>query len=296
MRKIIGTFLITVSLIIFSATFVSAESSSTIDAVNAYLMMLQFDSYFSTKDSPTTSSFAGEESINEVTGGLTLKKTDLTLPGKGGNDLNITRNFNTSMPIDQNSDIYYVSVGNYLTVREQRDSCKYLFKYYVNGQADEVVYIAYDSIKDMLNAENGTNKISVGTNYADYPEYRMTTEENYYTTYERVNDIGFVFGDSTYYLYSELPVGDGVDLTRDIYAGYDIINLHSIYNYEFSYKSSTHDYYSNNGWIFDVPMIQKICKSISDDSKDLLELYYTLYKNADLKESGIYELYGIYSY
>lgn len=35
----------------------------------------------------------------------------------------------------------------------------------------------------------------------------------------------------------------------------------------------------------------EICKVIDEDSKDLLETYYTFYKKADLKDSGIYDVY-----
>lgn len=83
----------------------------------------------------------------------------------------------------------------------------------------------------------------------------------------------------------------------DMYSSVDCADLGQ-------YKIKTHE----NGLVMDlsigeekdetsVPTVlpkkryEEIVKAISSDSKDLLELYYVLYKKADLKDSGVYELY-----
>lgn len=43
--------------------------------------------------------------------------------------------------------------------------------------------------------------------------------------------------------------------------------------------------------VFTKERYEEICNNISEDSKELLELYYTFYKKSDLKDSGIYDLY-----
>lgn len=258
MKKIIAALFIATCLIIFSGIFVSA---STIDSINAYLTQVQFNNFFSQKESPTSSSLAGTEGIDYANGGLSIVKTDLILPGVGGHDVTLTRRFNSSTPMDNSGNIYYVNVGSRISTSEQHYSYKYVFKYYVEGsESQEVVYIAYDSIADMLEAENGTNKITTSLNYKDECEFNVVSNSNYMISVV-TNDIGL--GTNTpFCIYSMMPEGEDVTLVRDASLGYAELGLDSIYSYEYISNSYKHYYSMGGGWIYDIPMLNYVSRTL----------------------------------
>lgn len=250
-KKIFNLFLISFCI---SILFTLSAEASTIDSLNEYLTQLQFNDYYSVKESFDSSNTAGTESVSTANGGLNFVKTDLTLPGKAGFDLNLTRRISSAVPVEENGGIYYVNVGNWLYSGEQRTSYKYIFKYYVDGEkATSPIYIAYDIIDDMLEAENGTNCIVVSEEFLSVSPRNMETLSDY-TTEITENSIGMTNADS-FYLYSDLPLGDAIILKRDLESEYAMLQLSSDFIYDLSYDRKTTSYYLYGGWTYDFPIL-----------------------------------------
>lgn len=238
-----------------SVLFSFSAEASTVDSLNAYLTQLQFSDYYSTEKSPSSTGEAGAECVSSANGGLSYVKTDLTLPGKAGFDLNLTRRINSSLYVDDNNYIQNVNVVSMLYRDDKRESSKYAFKYYIDGdKTTDAIYIAYDTISEMYAAENGTNQITLSSDYASTEKYTFEAENDEYVLGISAGDSGMTLDDS-FYLYSELPLGDSVVLVRDVQLDGARIVFESIYNYDFNETYTYMDFGINGGWTYDFPRL-----------------------------------------
>ncbi len=144
-----------------------AFAATTIGSLNDYIQRESFLETVMTKQSaPTAISDAGEEHINKFSGSVSYVKTELSLPGKAGHDLVIKRSFDSGENLDINGNNHSLYIYSKGSDDNMGDFNKYVFKYYENGDTTkEPLFIAYDSVYDMLKAENGTNQICLSANY-----------------------------------------------------------------------------------------------------------------------------------
>ena len=129
----------------------TANAETTLDAAEQYLQRLQFYEDMNDRSAPISSTDAGEESVNRINGGITFKKTDLSLPGKGGMDVDLTRMINSKSNIDIDGKTQSLSISGNTSLYQRNTTYKYLFRYYT--ESGSAVYIAYDSPQQMLKTE-----------------------------------------------------------------------------------------------------------------------------------------------
>ncbi len=278
MKKIIlKIMLLSVLFNLFIGVSVFAET--TLDVAQKYIQRLQFYENVNDNSAPVSVDEAGEEIINRANGGITIRQTDLVLSGKGGLDVEVTRKINNKNYIDINGNSKYLSINSLTDINVRNKSCKYVFRYYENGDiTSNSMYIVYDSPQKMLEIENEENAIWVGENYTNTSNHfkEQSNDDGIITVKYNINgDAGCNLSDK-FYVYNNLPAGNDIKLCRDTNYGYSILTIESI---------NTHPYYSEGvrreriiggGWTWELPMAQyrkTIPKLVTINGGEELQIY-----------------------
>jgi RHS repeat-associated protein len=144
------------------AAGIAASAANTTYNADLYEAMQYSQSIVPDKQTaPVSIDESGTATVNPASGNLEYEHTDLYLKGKGGLDVSLTRKLSTQSTYDS-GDVY--SIGKVLSISDQKESVKYIYKYYVDDTSD-YVYIYYDSEEQMLLAENGRGEINAAGNY-----------------------------------------------------------------------------------------------------------------------------------
>ncbi len=295
MRKFVKVALFCFLFSLASIVYVHAEV--TLDIADQYIQRMQFYEKMNAGAAPVASTDAGTEYVNEANGSVTYKTTDLSLPGKNGMDLNITRSLNSAKEYEQ------LNIINKMNIYTASTNEKYVFQYYIDNDPARRVLIAFDSVQDMLQRENGTNMLSIGSGYAQYVHvvsHDIDHEEDYDIInlsweYSDETNIGFGEG-SSYYHINELPSGSDVALYRNLQKGfiqYGLITIHS-YIHERDALLNTPEV---NYWDLELPYMQyaPTIGSVTDGSGNPLNFYYGyLYEEDGGYYSPIYTCYNGY--
>ena len=217
-----------------------------------------YEIYDPSKTAATSVKNAGTESINTSYGNLTYKATDLTLPGKNGFDLNVTREYNSNESIDlKGRKMTYYITGKF-DVNVSNESDKFVYKYYVDGNTSNPVYIAYDSEALLLEKEDN-GMLHVASDYTEYitPKWKCVKNAKIYYTYElptNADGTEFVY-DTPFYLINALPDGEDTTLVRDM----DFAPVTIVFNDNgacvYDWTEMKNRYNIGNGWSVSMPEI-----------------------------------------
>ena len=262
MKKIIFSLIASITFVFALSICVSA--SNTIGSVNDYLQREDFYNQINVeRNAPTTIADAGEESISAYNGAVAYTKQELNLPGKGGHNLVVERSFNSSQNINADGRSTIYSVGLRTEYGETADSIKYAFKYYLNGDTStEPLYIVYDSVYDMFQAENGTNSIYLSENYEEsLVDFSFKMNDGNYDTYywsvDGNNTIGITL-ESNVLAYENAESGT-LEFERETELPYGEVYTTSHFSYKYNRKYSRNlDSYIGMGWEYKIPMLQSV--------------------------------------
>lgn len=284
MKKISFVFIITTML---SCFFALSSHAGTLDSVDIYLKYSSIGQAMSSeKAAPTSIIDAGEERINTGTGGVSYYSEELSLPGAGGLDFTVGRKFNSEADKDIYGDSYYVSVKDYRDVDNPAEGEKYVFEYHTDENlSDEAIYIAFDSINDMFDAESETNTITVSAAYQAEAISLKDTNGKYKWGIESTAkngqssvDIGF---SDSFYLYEDI-IGSDIVLYRDLSKRCAILwsqyKSSSVYTKSFNYSAETE---LGGGWEYDIPVLLSL--DYNSDSRYMYD--YGLFYDAFAKET-----------
>lgn len=191
-------FLITLMIFLCAGVVtVSADSSSSSLHMLEEQYMISYGKY---KDyepalgiNPTN-----KESVDTMSGGLTITETDLTLPGKNGLDFSITRRYSSQ----ETKTRYTVLPSKYVFDDANRPAYKYSY-YDETSQTTKYIYIMFSAEEQMYQEYNS---------YAYIRPENISTNNTYYYGEKSVN--------GTNYKFFEEPVltsqsSTTVTLTRD---------------------------------------------------------------------------------
>lgn len=235
-------------------------SASTLDVLNNYLEMQQYYDIMEVKSAPVSTSDAGTEIINGGSGNLIYEANDLTLPGKGGLDLELKRTLNTHVNVGPTGNTQMILVENSAYSSETCvKTYKYIVKYYQQGDSErKPVFVAFDGISHMLEAENSTNSITVAENYSNI--YQTATnkttsieEKILYSYTIEENTAGFQYGNK-FHLYDQISSQTGdVILIRDLTVAPVKIQSDCAAIYGYSNSPEETGYTNGTPWTFDLP-------------------------------------------
>ena len=269
-KKSVFTYLPIVILSLFAVT----AHASTSQSIEDYLLSEEYYRIHANDTSaPVSISDSGEEFIDLSTGAVSYKSMDLSLPGKGGLDVNLVRRNKSDTYMDTKGNTKLFTLKDETSITTTHTSYKYVFRYYINGNtATTPVFVAYESVNEMLLAEEdgGIYTSSDYTLYAVGPDdwYRSNSSN------QLIYSIG-VGGDSlslglnvggTFYNYSALPHGSDVHLIRDKSVSYGTITYNNVAaaNNDISgtYKPGMP---IAKGWYFENPILFTSEIALADD-------------------------------
>ena len=268
MKKILF-FIIAFFTLLFGGA-VSANADTTTEALQNLLKKdAVFEIYGNNQTAPMSVTEAGSENINTVNNSMNFSATDLTLPGKNGFDVNITRSHD-SMAADRTGENYvnlteilYANIlyDSYGDVRPRQTRTQNIVaKYYLDNDVSKPYYILFKSVTEMKIFEETPGVIQVGDLSDEkkcYTTEDISTKLNYTNNYDmdfyqadasfpfpyfyRIHDI--TTSNNTYTLYrdsSESPYKIKCIFKTDYYldadTGWNTVNL-------------------NAGWYIKVPML-----------------------------------------
>ena len=185
-------------MLAFSVTaFAAASTSYVLDTLERNELL--YSIYGDEQTSPVNTDFAGTESVNPASGNLNIEKVDLTLPGKAGLDVTIKRQYNNQIQSDFQN--YNMVPGTVIDVINYRPTSLLMYKYYINGNTNDCVYLFYHNEQQLLETENAAAQI---TTSSDYTSHKFVV-----TNYTKLSDISDSRYDSSIdkYFYFDLPSG-----------------------------------------------------------------------------------------
>lgn len=165
-----------------TSALAALSTSDSLDMYNA--KQAYFETYNQEYKAPTSISEAGEEHIMTTEGTLGYRANDLTLPGKGGLDLEINRRYNSGEVCEVGGEISLYNVMR-STVTDYSNTKKDVYVYYVNGdKTTEPVYVVFDNEAALLETEED------GAIYtsSDYTESSIGWGENALNYYIDISD------------------------------------------------------------------------------------------------------------
>ena len=162
-------------ILCFSSSIVMLNAeTSTVEAVAEHIERLGVEDYFAQNTAPTNVSDGGNEAVSGMDGGLNIRKTDFSLSQRYGRNLEFNRVFNSNGYF---SDEEHTNVIRSLAIDSSMGDTghhtiathKLIFVYYLNEERTGTpVFIAYDSERDMMEREQGTNSIQVISDYMNF--------------------------------------------------------------------------------------------------------------------------------
>lgn len=291
MKKLIKVMLI--AFVICITPFVCVHAEVTLDVAEQYIQRLQFYEMIDSKNAPISESDAGSESINNATGNMTYQATDLSLPGKNGMDVDVTRSLSSGKETEQ---LTLVTRQNIYTASSNE---KYIFRYFINNDEDRPVLLAFDSVQDMLRRENNTNMLKISSEYTNYDRtvtLKHTDGLPSGNTLADDTEIGVTEG-SIYYYINEIPEGEDITLYRDLDKGYAEYGIVSIYSYIHEKTVLPAGMPKIYDWDFEMPNIYytPTQPTVTDNTGKEVNFYYgNLYASG--ASGPVYICYNGYAY
>lgn len=251
-----------IALITSLLSFGIVSEASTLDSIDIYLKYSSLNTAAKAEQiAPTSITDAGEERIDTYTGGVSYYSEDLKLPGINGFDLVVGRKFNPAKDMDILGNSQYVSVTGYnYPGDEGLDDAvgyKYVFPYHLTENcSDAPIFVAYDSICDMLNAESNLARIGITGNYTDYKYNLGDSESRYSWIINSPSETG-ITGQSDFYIYDDI-VGNSITLYRDTSKGYSVLDsrIEDSFYYE-TIETITPKMFIGGGWEYAIPTINE---------------------------------------
>ena len=284
MKKIVLTVIFSITVLL---SFGFVAHASTLDNIDIYLKYDALDRMMSTEQkAPTSITDAGEERIDTYTGGVSYYSEELNLPGKNGLDLVVGRKFNSAADIDIWGESQYISVKDYRNVDYPTEACKYVFPYHLSEDcSDEPIFVAFDTIWHMLQAEDGTTTITVSSSYEDEVIDLLDTNDDYEWGIDGSYDAGLDF-DTDMYIYDDIA-GSNVTLYRDLSKECDVIwssrPTSKVFIQDISYTKVIS---LGGGWEYDVPVVLGWEDSYLGSYDCMYGIFYDSYQ----KESVCYRI------
>ncbi|MBQ6794813.1 MAG: hypothetical protein IJO83_01565 [Clostridia bacterium] len=284
MKKVLLTVFFSLTILL---SFGFASQASTLDNIDIYLKYDALDRMMSTEQkAPTSITDAGEERIDTYTGGVSYYSEELNLPGKNGLDLIVGRKFNSAADIDIWGESQYISVKDYRNLSNPSEACKYVFPYHLSEDcSDEPIFVAFDTVWHMLQAEDETTMITVSSAYADEAIDLRDTNDDYEWGIDQSCDAGLTF-DTAMYVYDDIT-GNDIVLYRDLRKKYNIIwssrPTSSVFIHDRSYTKVLS---LGGGWEYDVPIVLGWEGSYLGNYDCMYGMFYDSYQ----KESVCYRI------
>ena len=253
MKKILSTVIFSLTVLL---SFGFASQASTLDNIDIYLKYDALDRMMSTEQkAPTSITDAGEERIDTYTGGVSYYSEELNLPGKNGLDLVVGRKFNSAADIDIWGESQYISVKDYRNVDYPTECAKYVFPYHLSEDcSDEPIFVAFDTVWHMLQAENGTTTITISAAYEDEAIDIWNTSDDYEWGIDAEYDAGLTLTDD-FYVYDKI-IGSDMTLYRNLSKEYNVIwgskSTNKVFVQDVGY---TQVISLGGGWEYDVPVV-----------------------------------------
>ncbi len=284
MKKALTT-LIALICTFFSLSLIS--NASTLDSINIFLKYESLEQAALTEQLPPTSiTDAGEETINTLTGSVSYYSEEINLPGKNGFDLVIGRKFNADSDTDLYGNSSFVSVSGYRQSDFEdvplSDGVRYVFPYYLTPDYEgEPIFIAYESIGDMLIAENNTASIGIIENYMQVRRDLTENNDLYRWGIVREYDIGFsIYSDVIF--FDESLLDTHTTLYRKTSAGYNELN--ATVDYAYRYEEGTYNVTPSSlgcNWDYTIPKI--IAWDTGYDEAAVTDCQYGMFYDPDTK-------------
>ncbi|MBQ8541315.1 MAG: RHS repeat-associated core domain-containing protein [Clostridia bacterium] len=271
MKKTIFSLLVLFTSLFCSTLFIHA---STLDSLDIYL---KFDSINQAvkaeQAAPTSITDAGIERVDTYSGGVSFYAEELNLPGKNGLDVVVGRKFNSSNNNHIDGYSQYVSITDYIAgSASEYSATKYVFAYSLNEDfSGNTIYIAYDSLWDMLDAEKDSVSIKIASDYTDSAFDLVDTQEYYNWSTQDPYEIGFS-PRATVYMHTDI-IGEDITLYRNPALGYALLD--SVLSKTNPYTIGDNKLQHVNiggGWNYDIPAIIAF-----EDSSDTEGMYGMLY-------------------
>ena len=205
--------------VIISAQFCITAHASTSGALNESILgYYNYQQYAGNYEAPYSKEQQNNISVNEMTGGLSLSETDISLPGKNGMDVNITRMYS-------NQDTGYNVITNSNTSTQNtyygylyKAGTRYMFVYFDEEEYMDGVPESFKAVSEVSGYLWPENKVEqYGKSVAiSYDMLKRIKSNNFGTvTYQKCSDNKEVFTKiSSYKLQDsgELKLGNGFKL------------------------------------------------------------------------------------
>ena len=251
------------ALVVFAFVFSTIQANAmTQQEVDKYNNLYYPQSVYNGGINSAANDDSQEAYVDPATGSTHIKVTDVTLPGAGGFDLNITRSYNS-----QNSALFEAylketdveeAVTYYMLKGEKR-----IYRRYTNGTSNETAYDDICLMPDFMTYLNSKDSVWLVKNSSEY-EYtyqEQPAKAKLFRTPEEAWEVMNYVNSVSYEIKSKFPYDNTVDYDVD-YCNFSIAEVNmteTVTRYTDGLLDDTaNERYSKLGvgWEFDFPYIE----------------------------------------